>query len=39
MTHKSSGHGWRPEPRGVGNGRLSDSRYETPSSALTSVLL
>lgn len=39
MKRKHSGPGWRPEPRGAGSGRLSDSQYETPSSALTSVLL
>lgn len=39
MKRKRSGPGWRPEPRGAGSGRLSDSQYEAPSSALTSVLL
>lgn len=39
MKRKHSGPGWRPEPRGAGSGRLSDSQYETPSSVLTSVLL
>lgn len=39
MMRKRSRRWRRPEPHAVGNERLSDSRYETTSSDLTSVLL
>lgn len=39
MTHKRWRRRRRPEPRGVGNERLSGSGCETTSSDPTSVLL